>query len=125
MDEYDSDGDLMPDGSFNNSSSELGSDYCDSEVDDPSTFPEFDDDEDDDEVQQLAEQGFEVCQPSGSTTARTVVAQVGVAHSASPARKSTHDENILSDRSARPRSLSCRSWACSMTSSMSCRFRPF
>ena len=46
----------MPDGEFSES------DY-DSEVDDPSTIPESDDDEDDDEVQQLVEQGFEVCRP--------------------------------------------------------------
>ena len=38
------------------------SDY-EAEVDDPSTFPEFDDDEDDDEVQQLVEQWLEVCRP--------------------------------------------------------------
>ena len=109
-------GDLMPDGEFSMSS-------YDSEVDDPSTFPEFDDDEDGDEVQQLVETTSRFVGPNGSTTARTVVAQAGDAHSASSARKSTHDENILSDRSARPRSLSCRRWACSMTSSMSCRFR--
>ena len=36
VDEYDSDGDLMPDGTFSSSSSESGSDDYDSEVDDPS-----------------------------------------------------------------------------------------
>ena len=59
VDEYDYDGDLMPDGS----SSESGSDDHDSEVDVSSTFPEFDDDEDDDEIQQLVEQGFGVRRP--------------------------------------------------------------
>ena len=56
MDEYDSDGDLMPDGEFSESE-------YNSEVDDPSTLPECDDDENDDEVQQLVERWFEVCRP--------------------------------------------------------------
>ena len=41
--------------------SESGSDDYDSEVDDPSTFQEFDEDDDNDEIQQLVEQKFEVC----------------------------------------------------------------
>lgn len=49
MDEYDSDGDLMPVGTFSSSSSESVSDVYDSEVDDPSTFPQFDEDDGDDE----------------------------------------------------------------------------
>ena len=69
MDEYGSDGDLLPVAAFSSSSSKSASDEYDSEVDDPSTFPEFDNDDDDDEIQQLFD-------PSGSTTARTVVADV-------------------------------------------------
>ena len=70
VDEYDSDGDLMPDGAFSESDNgdvanpsdvnEPVEDY-DSEIDDPSTFSEFVDDVDDTEMQQLVQQGFEVC----------------------------------------------------------------
>ena len=89
MDEYDSDDDLMPDGAFSKSDdcdfanpsdvNELIEEY-DSEIDDPSTFSEFEDDVDDTELQQLVEQA-----------SRVVVAMVGVAHFASLTRKSTHD----------------------------------
>ena len=44
VDEYDSDRDLMPDGTFSSSSSKSGSDDYDSEGDDPLMFPEFDGD---------------------------------------------------------------------------------
>ena len=59
----------MPDGAFSQSDGDdaadvpdvqLVEDY-DSEFDDPSTLSEFDDDVDDRAIQQLVEQGFEVC----------------------------------------------------------------
>ena len=95
----------MPDGTFSSSSSESGSDDYDSEVDDPSTFLEFDDDEDSDEIQQLVEQGFEVCRPEqidnsqdgGSPGRRWALRE--------PSSKSTHVENIWSDRPVRSRSF--------------------
>ena len=61
MDEYDSDGDLMPDGVF--SESDDGDFAYQSDVIDPTDErdSEADDDDDDPEIQQLLEQGFEVC----------------------------------------------------------------
>ena len=62
MDEYDSDGDLVPDVAFSESDNGDVANYSDViepvDMDDS----EADDDDNDPEVQQLIEQGFEICQ---------------------------------------------------------------
>ena len=72
IDETDDEGDVIPDGVFSESGvDEIASDReysivddCESEIDDPSTFCEFEsevDETEDAEIQQMIEAGFEPC----------------------------------------------------------------